>query len=59
MIFTKLLPAFLMLQESAPADDSAVRTVQIVSGLLAVVCVIAIIMRRKSKKKKSAAEDDF
>lgn len=32
--------------------------VQIVSGVLAVLCVVAIIMRRKGKKK-SGAQDDF
>ena len=32
--------------------------VQIVSGLLAVLCVVAIIMRRKGKKKTDA-QDDF
>jgi len=34
-------------------------TVQIVAGVLAVLCVVAIIMRRKSKGSKPAAEDDF
>lgn len=33
-------------------------TVQIVSGILAVLCVVAIILRRKAKKKKQA-EDEF
>jgi len=33
-------------------------TVQIIAGVLAVLCVAAIIMRRKSKKK-TAVEDDF
>lgn len=32
--------------------------VQIIAGILAVLCVVAIIMRRKSKKTK-AADDDF
>ena len=32
--------------------------VQIVSGLLALVCVVIIIARRKGKKKKQA-EDEF
>lgn len=32
--------------------------VQIISGVLAVLCVVAIIMRRKSKKKTDA-QDDF
>jgi hypothetical protein len=34
-------------------------TVQIIAGILAVLCVVAIIMRRKSKGKKASAEDDF
>jgi hypothetical protein len=33
-------------------------TVQIIAGVLAVLCVVAIIMRRKSKKTK-AVDDDF
>jgi hypothetical protein len=33
--------------------------VQIVSGVLAVLCVVIIIMRRKSKGAKPAKEDDF
>jgi hypothetical protein len=33
-------------------------TVRIVSGVLAVVCVVLIILRRKSKKK-DASRDDF
>ncbi len=36
-------------------DESVVK---IISGSLAVLCVLAIIWRRKSKKK-SAAPDDF
>jgi hypothetical protein len=32
-------------------------TVQIIAGILAVLCVVAVIMRRKNKKK--AVEDDF
>ena len=35
-------------------------TVQIVAGILAVLCVVAIIMRRKGKGSKPAGgEDDF
>ena len=33
-------------------------TVQIVAGILAVLCVVAIIMRRK-KKKTRLADDEF
>lgn len=33
-------------------------TVQIVAGVLAVLCVLAIVLRRKSKKK-SQAEEEF
>jgi hypothetical protein len=33
-------------------------TVQLVAGILAVLCVVGIIMRRKSKKTK-AADDEF
>lgn len=33
-------------------------TVQIVAGILAVLCVVAIVMRRKAKKTK-AADDEF
>jgi hypothetical protein len=32
--------------------------VQVVCGVLAVLCVVAVVMRRKSKKK-SAVEDEF
>lgn len=32
--------------------------VQIISGVLAVLCVVAIILRRKGKKKKES-QDDF
>jgi hypothetical protein len=32
--------------------------VQIVAGILAVLCIVAVIMRRKNKKKDSA-EDEF
>lgn len=34
-------------------------TVQIIAGVLAVLCIVAIIMRRKGKGGKSASEDDF
>lgn len=34
-------------------------TVQIVAGVLAVLCIVAIIMRRKNKKSKPAGDDDF
>jgi hypothetical protein len=34
-------------------------TVQIVAGVLAVLCIVAIIMRRKGKGSKPAGEDDF
>jgi len=34
-------------------------TVQIVAGVLAVLCIVDIIMRRKSKGGKPAGEDDF
>lgn len=34
-------------------------TVQIVAGVLAVLCVVVIIMRRKSKAGQKANEDDF
>lgn len=34
-------------------------TVQIVAGILAVLCVVVIIMRRKGKGGKPKAEDDF
>jgi len=34
-------------------------TVQIVSGILAVVCIVVIIMRRKGKATGAKAEDDF
>jgi membrane protein DedA with SNARE-associated domain len=33
-------------------------TVQVVAGILAVLCVAAIIWRRKAKKKRSA-QDEF
>jgi hypothetical protein len=33
-------------------------TVQLVAGVLAVLCVVAIIVRRRGKKK-SASEDEF
>lgn len=33
--------------------------VQLIAGILAVLCVVAIIMRRKSKGGKPAGEDDF
>ncbi len=33
-------------------------TVQLVAGILAVLCVVAIIARRKSKKAK-AVDDEF
>ena len=33
-------------------------TVQLIAGVLAVLCVVAIIMRRKSKKSK-AVDDEF
>jgi len=33
-------------------------TVQLIAGILAVLCVVAIIMRRKSKKSK-AVDDEF
>lgn len=32
-------------------------TVQLVAGILAVLCVVAIIARRKSKKKATAEEE--
>lgn len=35
------------------------QTVQIVAGVLAVLCVVVIIMRRKSKSGQSTKEDDF
>ncbi len=34
-------------------------TVQIVAGVLAVLCVVIIIMRRKNKAGQKANEDDF
>lgn len=34
-------------------------TVQIVAGILAVLCIVAIMMRRKKKGAKPAGEDDF
>jgi hypothetical protein len=34
-------------------------TVQIIAGILAVLCIVGIIMRRKSKGGKPAGEDDF
>jgi hypothetical protein len=34
-------------------------TVQIIAGVLAVLCIVAIIMRRKSKGSKPAGDDDF
>lgn len=34
-------------------------TVQIIAGVLAVLCIVAIIMRRKGKGSKPAGEDDF
>ena len=34
-------------------------TVQIIAGILAVVCIVVIIMRRKGKGSKPTAEDDF
>jgi hypothetical protein len=34
-------------------------TVQIVAGVLAVLCIVAIIVRRKGKSSKPAGEDDF
>lgn len=33
------------------------QVVQLIAGVLAVLCVVAIVMRRKNKKKK--IEDDF
>lgn len=35
------------------------QTVQIVAGVLAVLCIVAIIMRRKGKSSKPAGDDDF
>lgn len=35
------------------------QTVQIVAGVLAVLCIVAIIMRRKGKGSKPAGDDDF
>ncbi|MBI1897302.1 MAG: hypothetical protein HYZ57_11365 [Acidobacteria bacterium] len=62
----KLLAPALLLSIAALAQegggstpDSQVRTVQIIAGVLAALCVVAIILRRRSKKKKAAAEDDF
>ena len=34
-------------------------TVQIIAGVLAVLCIVAIIMRRKGKGSKPAGDDDF
>lgn len=34
-------------------------TVQIVAGVLAVLCIVAIIMRRKAKAGKPAGDDEF
>ncbi len=34
-------------------------TVQVIAGLLCVLCVVAIIMRRKSKGATAKTEDDF
>ena len=34
-------------------------TVQIIAGILAVLCIVAIIVRRKGKGTKSAGDDDF
>lgn len=34
-------------------------TVQIVAGVLAVLCIVAIVMRRKSKGAQKSNEDDF
>ena len=34
-------------------------TVQIVAGILAVLCIVAIIMRRKGKSSKPAGDDEF
>ena len=34
-------------------------TVQIIAGILAVLCIVAIIVRRKGKGSKPAGEDDF
>jgi hypothetical protein len=34
-------------------------TVQIIAGILAVLCIVAIIMRRKAKGSKPAGDDDF
>lgn len=34
-------------------------TVQVVAGVLCLLCLVAIIMRRKSKGPKAKAEDDF
>jgi len=34
-------------------------TVQIVAGILAVLCVVVIIIRRKGKGGSAKAEDDF
>ena len=33
-------------------------TVQLIAGILAVLCVVAIVMRRKSKRSK-AVDDEF
>lgn len=35
------------------------QTVQIVAGILAVLCIVAIILRRKGKSSKPAGDDDF
>ncbi len=34
-------------------------TVQIIAGVLAVLCIVGIIMRRKGKGSKPAGDDDF
>ena len=34
-------------------------TVQIIAGILAVLCIVAVFVRRKSKGSKPAGDDDF
>ena len=42
----------LWLAQAAPEANSGPSTIQIVAGVLAIVCVVVIIMRRKGKQSK-------
>jgi len=42
----------LLLAQATPEAGSGPSTIQIVAGVLAIVCVVVIIMRRKGKQSK-------